>query len=191
MAVADVRGHGEPVSDISQWLYGALRDRMNDLDGNTILAELNALACARGYEAMSTAVVVTLSRLNHDLVLSYAGHPPLLIYRRTVKRWEPMILKSQRSYANLPLGAFLDVTYDQEFQTMTAGDRLFVYTDGVIDAANGEGTFFGIEGIVAALERAGSGTPQDLKKAVGDALHDHSDGSLQHDDVTFMALEIR
>ena len=127
---------------------------------------------------------------DRDLLLSYAGHPPLLIYRQTVKRWEPMILKSPRSYANLPLGAFRDVTYDQELQPIAAGDRLFVYTDGVIDAANSEGTFFGIEGIVAALERAG-GTPQDLKKAVGEALHDHSDGSLQHDDVTFMALEIR
>ena len=43
IAIADVRGHGAAVSNTSEWLYEAVRSRMNTLDGSSILAELNAL----------------------------------------------------------------------------------------------------------------------------------------------------
>src|SRR5215469_11903907 len=41
IAVADVRGHGEAVSDLSEWLYHSLEKRMNDFDSSTVLKDLN------------------------------------------------------------------------------------------------------------------------------------------------------
>ncbi len=191
VAMADVMGHGEAVSDISQWLYSALRVRINDLEGNGVLAELNTLAQERGYEAMSTAVVVTFSGADSNLYFSYAGHPPILAYRRNDKRWEAVTLESQGEQANLPLGVLADTHYDQELRPFTPGDRLFLYSDGVIEAPDREGEQFGKERLQAVLEEAADETLQELKKAVLSALCQHTGGSLTHDDVTFMVLEVR
>ncbi len=58
IAVADVVGHGSAVSEVSDWLYHTLEERMNDTAGNGILADLNRAASARGIEAMTTAAVI-------------------------------------------------------------------------------------------------------------------------------------
>lgn len=58
IAVADVRGHGERVSHLSQWLYEALEAKMNSLDGAGVLSDLNGLAHSHGFDALTTAAVV-------------------------------------------------------------------------------------------------------------------------------------
>jgi sigma-B regulation protein RsbU (phosphoserine phosphatase) len=143
IAIVDVTGHGEEVSHISQWLYQALRTKMNSLDGHDVLADLNALVSKRGYKAMSTAAVVAFYRANPTLYYSYAGHPPMLAYSRTDKRWEAVTLEKQEKPANLPLGAFPEVPYYQECREAISGDRLFLYTDGVTEAPNSKGDLFG------------------------------------------------
>lgn len=58
VAIADVVGHGEKVSQVSQWLYESLHERMNDGDGGQLLGHLNRLVIERGLEAMTTAATV-------------------------------------------------------------------------------------------------------------------------------------
>ena len=41
MLVADVRGHGERVSEISSWIYESLQDKMNSVDRAQVLSDLN------------------------------------------------------------------------------------------------------------------------------------------------------
>ena len=191
VAVADVRGHGQTVSDISCWLYRSLQARINDIEGAEMLTELNALACEQGYQAMTTAAVVSFYPDDSTLYLAYAGHPPVLIFRQEVKRWEFVTLQPQQGFANLPLGAFPDVAYHQEAKPIGPGDRLFLYTDGLIDAQDSVGRFFGHERLLTVLEKAAQGTVLDLRNAVHGALCEHTDGSLVHDDVTFITLELR
>ena len=93
--------------------------------------------------------------------------------------------------ANLPLGAFADTAYDQELTRLAPGDRLFLYTDGLIEAPDLNGEFFGQERLQAALEEASGEDLVGLKEVVGEILRQHTGGSLAHDDVTFMALEAR
>ncbi len=191
VAIADVMGHGAAVSDISEWLYEALRARMNTLDGNAILAELNALTGKRGYKAMTTGAVVAFYPTDSSLYFSYAGHPPIFAYRACLKRWEAITLGSNGRPANLPLGAFADTAYDQELTRLAPGDRLFLYTDGLIEAPDLNGEPFGQERLLAALEEASGEDLIGLKEVVGEVLRQHTGGSLAHDDVTFMALEAR
>ena len=141
IAVADVTGHGQTVSHISRWLYQALQTRMNSLEGHDLLADLNDLVGERGYQAMSTAVVATFNKADSNLYFSYAGHPPMFAYRRTGKRWEAVTLEQERKGSNLPLGAFPETIYGQEFRRMCSGDRLFLYTDGVTEATNSKVNF--------------------------------------------------
>src|SRR5579863_1889097 len=59
IAIADVQGHGEAVSTISRWLYELVRDSMDSLDATGVLTKLNALALDRGFDAASTAALLS------------------------------------------------------------------------------------------------------------------------------------
>jgi hypothetical protein len=48
MFVADVRGHGEQVTEIRSWISQALRDKMNSVDCAAVLSDLNQMVQSRG-----------------------------------------------------------------------------------------------------------------------------------------------
>ncbi len=190
IAVADVLGHGEAVSHVSRWMYDAMAARMNSLDGNGILEDLNRLANGHGLEAMTTAAIIGFYIGDSNLYFSYAGHHPFLIRRREESAWRAVPLKPGPGPANLPLGVMEGVAYDQEQLPLAAGDRLFLYTDGVIETPDGNGDCFGLHRISAVLEQAGNGNLTAVKNSVLAALRQHAGGSLTHDDVTLMLIEV-
>ena len=192
IAVADVVGHGEKVSTVSQWIYESLRKRMNGGEGCELLSELNALACERGLEALTTASVASFYKPLSKLCFAYAGHPPLLFRRRAAGHWQPLPLAKGRSGpANLPLGITPDMRYEQETVSIAAGDRLLFYTDGVLEAPGAAGGLFGKERLLQVLEEVGSRELHEVKTAVLTALRDYVGGELRHDDVTLLAIEVR
>ena len=191
IALADVRGHGGAASDISQWLYSELQARVDQLNDSRLFTDLNILARARGYEAMTSAAMVTVVQGGRSFRFSYAGHPPMYLYRHGEKRWESVNLRSPRRCANLPLGAFGNSSYDEGTELIEPGDRLFIYTDGLTEATDRQGQHFGAARLRAVLYAARDATVRGVKVAVLDALEAHAGASLAHDDVTFMVLEVR
>lgn len=191
IAVADVVGHGEPVSHVSQWLYDAMLAQMNNPNGHVVLAELNRLAAGRGYDAMTTAVVVAFYKRDSNLYFSYAGHPPVLVRRGCDRRWQILSLTMPAEQANLPLGVAAGVTYDQDMLHLDPGDRLFIYTDGLVEAPGAGKKLFGVQRLMETLEERAHSPLSEVKNSVLAALRAHTGGSLGHDDVTLMAVEVR
>ena len=77
VALADVAGHGKSVSDVSQWLFESLESRMESVEGNRILSDLNSLALERGSAAITTGAVVGFYSEDSKVYYSYAGHYPM------------------------------------------------------------------------------------------------------------------
>ena len=144
---------------------------------------------------MTTAAVVAYYRDENEAKVSYAGHPPVLFQRANDRAWSyarPPVRKGQSDGfpLNIPLAVDLDTLYSQITISMTPGDRLFAYTDGIIDAPNPEGESFGLARLKDALD-ANAGTPlSGLKSAVLNRLHEFTETGLVHDDVTVIAMEI-
>ena len=91
---------------------------------------------------------------------------------------------------NIPLAIDLDTIYGQLTIPMATGDRLFVYTDGIIDAPNSEGESFGLARLKDALD-ANTGAPlSELKSGVLKILHEFTEKEPIHDDMTMVAMEI-
>ena len=144
---------------------------------------------------MTTAAVVAYYSQESEARVSYAGHPPVLYRRANDKAWSyarPSGRKGQIDGfpINIPLAIDLDTLYGQITISMAPGDRLFVYTDGIIDTPSPEGESFGLVRLKDALD-ANTGVPlSELKSAVLKTLHQYSGKELTHDDVTLIALEI-
>ena len=190
IAIADVVGHGEAVAVTSQWMYHALAERMNLLDGNGILHHLNHLSDEYGFDAITTAAVIGYNTANSQLYFAYAGHPPLLVQHQRTGRWEPVSFANPSRTGNLPFGVDVEALYDQERMPLSGGDRLFLYTDGVIEAPDRQGRLFRLDSLLATLEESGDKGLREIKSAVLEQLMKHTGGPLSHDDVTFMVIEI-
>ena len=67
IAIADVRGHGQAVSEVSQFIFDTLKRYMNDTAEEEVLADVNRLAVSKGLEAMTTAAVISFYRKDNNL----------------------------------------------------------------------------------------------------------------------------
>jgi sigma-B regulation protein RsbU (phosphoserine phosphatase) len=190
VALADVTGHGESVSQVSQWLYDSLASRMNSRRGHKVLADLNRAADERGIEAISTATVVGFYRWTGRLYFSYAGHPPVLWYRQRERRWSPIELADSKGLANLPIGVTDQSRFDQGRMRVRRGDRLLLYTDGVLEAPDEGGKLYGAKRLQAVLDDVGEAPLSNVIDSVLASLRAHTGGPLTHDDVTLLAIEI-
>jgi len=189
IAIADVRGHGEAVSHLSDWLYKALEARMNDADGAAVLTELNRMVRSRGFEAITTAVVAKFHRDKQLLHYAYAGHPPLVL-GRAGRSWQPLEPPQTSGPTNLPLGIMAGTRFTQETVRVEPGDRLFLYTDGVAECPGPGDELYGDEKMLAALNRAAGRPLDEIRQDIHQDLVRFAGGNLNHDDCTFLLLEV-
>ena len=144
---------------------------------------------------MTTAAVVAYYRQESEARVSYAGHPPILYQRANDRVWSYARPPGRKGKSdgfplNIPLAIDLDTNYSQITISMTPGDRLFAYTDGIIDAPNPDGESFGLARLKNALDANTGTTLTELKSAVLKTLHEFTEAELNHDDITLIAMEI-
>jgi sigma-B regulation protein RsbU (phosphoserine phosphatase) len=89
------------------------------------------------------------------------------------------------------IGTFLEVPYEQETLTLTSGDTLIIYTDGVTEALNPEDAEFGEERLRgAAFESLALSAEQMVDHIIGRVLHWQLT-SPQHDDITLIVVKVK
>ena len=76
---------------------------------------------------------------------------------------------------------------EHEFQ-LSRGDSLFVYTDGVPEAGNPEGAFFGTERTLETLNEAPDTDPRDMLVTMLDRIDRFAAGTEQFDDITMLCF---
>lgn len=128
VVVGDVSGKGLKAAMIVSLVTGVLRNRGSDSPAR-VLAELNAALV--GNPGFVTCCVVRLE-CDQTLTIANAGHPAPYVGGHEVE-----------VPGGLPLGVAADVEY-AEMKVAFSGPLTLV-SDGVIEAANGEGELFGFE----------------------------------------------
>jgi phosphoserine phosphatase RsbU/P len=193
VAIADVVGHGEIVSEMSQSLYDSLGRHVDDLNGDEVLIDLNKDAITKGITAITTGIVATYYREDKTFSYVYAGHPPMLLNRNNDIEWNEMEIDIDQTsnMSNIPLAIDEDANYVQQSVTLKTGDRILLYTDGLLETTSETNEAFGMERLQACLKINRAREIDELRDDVINALRDHAEGKLEHDDVTVMLLEIR
>ena len=189
IALADVRGHGQEVSHLSEWLYQSLEARMNDSDGAGVLTDLNQVVRKQGLEAITTAVVATIDRNKRQLSYAYAGHPPMFLGGHGLD-WHLLKVAETQGPANLPLGVLPEARFTQETVSVKPGDRLFLYSDGVAECPGPDDSFYGDERMLDMLRRTGGDSVATARTRLLGDLTNYAAGPLIHDDCTFLLVEV-
>ncbi|MBF0286521.1 MAG: SpoIIE family protein phosphatase [SAR324 cluster bacterium] len=91
-----------------------------------------------------------------------------------------------------PLGAFLTKKkgYESDFVQLNPGDRILLYTDGILEARNANGKIFGKESMISFLKENHQLSLTDLLEALYSYVLSYSDTNHFKDDITLVGLDI-
>jgi sigma-B regulation protein RsbU (phosphoserine phosphatase) len=136
LLIADVSGHGVPAALIASMVkLAASSQRDVAADPSRFLSGMNAALYGNTQNQFVTAAYVHLNADSSELRYSAAGHPPMLLLRNGSV--------SEVMENGLMLAIFDSAGYTTATRQLERGDRLLLYTDGLVEATNAAGDFFG------------------------------------------------
>ena len=187
VVIADVSDKGVPAAlfMMSAKILLNYRARLGG-SPSEILSAVNTQLCQNNDSKMFVTVWLGILDLESGiLTCANAGHEyPVIRGRDGVFR----VFKDKHG---LVVGA-LDRSQYQDYEIrMEPGDAVFVYTDGVPEANNAAGEFYGMERLEAALNRTADGDPKTLLQAVQADVDAFTAEAKQFDDLTMLCLEYR
>ena len=148
--IADVIGKGIPAAIMMSMFRGTVRAYAVGENGNKTLEEivgkLNGVACRECENGEFISLFYAIIDVK-EKTITYCncGHEPTVLIR------EGRILELERG--GLVLGVEAEARYETESLELKDGDCLLFYTDGLIDAANFEGEFWGRGKMLEAARR--------------------------------------
>jgi phosphoserine phosphatase RsbU/P len=138
LIVADVSGKGVSAAVVASILQGMLYSQLaRDSSLPEMIAAVNRFLCEKvGGQKYATLVIARLLG-SGELELINCGHvPPLLVSGESITKLED---------GNLPVGLVSAAEFQATRLQLKPGDRLVLVTDGVTEAEDAEGEFFGME----------------------------------------------
>ena len=183
--IGDVSGKGVPSSLVMAVVHSLFRSvSQHESNPAHIVQSINENAC----EGNKTNMFVTLFVGVLDLPtgrLRYcnAGHDAPLIINSEVKELSVT--------ANLPVGVISGFKYTQQQEILPSGTSMFLYTDGLTEAADMTHKLFGMDRIVSTAKQClkqGQTSPEQLMSAMHAAVTGFVGKATQSDDLTMLAL---
>ena len=185
LAVFDAMGHGLGATLLASVALAAYRNARRG--GHDLIATAAAidevLAGQFGIESFVTGVLAELDLQTGTVRTLCAAHPA------------PLLVRDGRSLGELDTDPGVPLGFGNRDDTVVTaalqpGDRILMFSDGVVEARSGAGEFFGTGRLIDLLVREESlqqPPPETLRRLIV-AVLDHQQGALQ-DDATLLLLE--
>jgi serine phosphatase RsbU (regulator of sigma subunit) len=192
LILADVSGHGEAVDGVSQALRSLMRRFMNSKSQARLICDLNREFTRLSHAGrFATAIVATYLSARHQFMLCNAGHPRPLWFSQAARTWSFInseLIESGQA-TNLPLG-FDESTEYQQFELPVAeGDLIVLYTDGLTETLQDDGTMLGEAGLLAIVSAIATTDTREFGRTVIERLRDSSGNRPNEDDLTLLVLK--
>ncbi len=185
IALGDVSGKGSAAA-----LYGAIATGIlrsispQKLQPAELLFQLNKLVCDRRVDGRyMTICFATWQKNRQKLRVANAGQS------------QPLLWKDGRveliNLSGFPIGIFDDATYEEWSVKLRSGDMLLFYSDGITEAANREGKFFGtgrLRDLFAANTHMNSA---ELADKILEEVQEFTQGGAITDDRTLVVMKVR
>ena len=187
LVIADVSGKGIPAAMFMMTAKTVIKDyALTSSDTSEIFTIVNDRLCENNEAGMFATSWIGILNLK-TLVLQFtnAGHNYPII-QRCGKPCE--LLKDKHG---LFLGCMEGIQYKQSEITLSKGDRLFLYTDGVTESHSSENKLYGEERLMSVLDDISAQSGETVLSGVLKDVRRFSDGMDQFDDITMTVLTIK
>jgi len=199
MYVLDVTGHGVPASLLSVTLSRVLLPRS---DPSCLFVQSNTV---NGVSTLTSPAEVA-TRLNHMFPMSKGGHQYFTLlygilntqdgtFRYVCAGHPPPILctKDQQltvgEARSLPIGLFEDEQYEDCTIQLESGSRLYLYSDGVLEAMNVQREIFGESRLASTIQHTQHDDLQASVETIAIAASNWTQQGQVHDDLSILAVE--
>ncbi len=185
LAIADVSGKGIAASLLMSNTQAAFRALAGTgLPPAALIAQLNRVLAGNVAEGrFVTFCYIEIDPRSGAMRVTNAGHTPPAILGRdgTV---------TTLATNGMPLGLFADAEYGESEAALAPGEFLFLSTDGITEAPDAAGTFFGDTGFDRRLAAAAEGAPSadEAARRLVDAVLEFAAGD-PNDDVTLLVAK--
>lgn len=184
LCIADVAGKGLSAALLMSSLQATLKPLIAQrLAPRELCHRLNRILCDLTPEGKFISFFVgLLNSRDHRLTYCNAGHNPPLLVRADGQ-------STELDAAGAVLGQFPDWRYEQSAVQISSGDRLLVFTDGLVEACDSDEEPFGEHNMVRITQENASARATDLMGLLMHAASQHCGGSFQ-DDATLLVLRV-
>jgi sigma-B regulation protein RsbU (phosphoserine phosphatase) len=186
VVIADVSGHGPSAALVMTMVKGILHSVTKKFESpSQVLSEMNVIL----NDIAPSDMFVTMMFLFFDLknkMLRYstAGHNPLLFYDRKVGTCSLLDLRGPA------LGLTRLSVFKEKEIPLESGNLLFIYTDGVNEAANEKMEMFEYSRLIQSVEEVSSKQAKEVIEHVKGKLHEFTGKAPQSDDVAMIAVRV-
>lgn len=183
IVVADVCGKGMAASILAASVQSAFQAWAGEhFAPDRVCQRLNELVLRRtSPEKFVTFIATLYDPESGSLVYANAGHNPGIVLRAGGGH---ELLPAQGP----PLGLFSGQSYGSGALTLSSGDLLVLYTDGITEAANPEDDEFGLDRLVALVRSVSTRPLAEIEEAICAGLAAFASGVPFHDDRTVVLL---
>jgi sigma-B regulation protein RsbU (phosphoserine phosphatase) len=184
LAVADVSDKGVPAALFMMSSRTLLKGAaIGTDDPGEVLREVNELLDAENEAAMFVTVLYAVyDPETGRLTYANGGHnTPLIVHPDGSSDELPLT-------GGIALGVAPGLEYEHDSVTLAPGDTVFLYTDGVTEAMNGDGEEFGMERLRQTFATARLMSAAEANAAVFEAVGNFAGETAQSDDITCMTF---
>jgi sigma-B regulation protein RsbU (phosphoserine phosphatase) len=190
IAIGDVSGKGIGAALLMASLQASLRAQAlhPHLDLSTLIGDVNRLV----YDSSPANFFASLFYAEYEpatRVLKYvnAGHNPPIVVRPRKDSCQMFHLESEA----MPVGISADAHFATTSFQFEIGDVLVAYTDGITEADNPDGEFWGEPRLESVLRSCSDGMPEQIILRILEEVTAFGNGQPQRDDVTLMVMRVQ
>ena len=184
LVMADVSGKGVPAALLMMVARVLIKSSLqNGKSPAEALESVNNQICESNDAGFFVTIWVAVLEISTGKgVASNAGHEhPVL--RRAGGSYELVIYRH-----SMPVGTMEGIRFEQHEFHLNPGDSIFVYTDGVAEATNGDDELYGTERMLSALNSEPDAQPEQVLGNVMNDINGFVDGAEQFDDITMLCI---
>lgn len=183
--IADASGHGVGAAFIGVLIKMAFLSQDVNADSPKEALETVNRLLLRGVPSgqFATAFYCVYDVPRRELLFTRAGHPLPMLLRHDTGRVEKLDTEG------MVLGALDDAQLEQRTTAFEPGDHLFLYTDGLTEATNPAGEFYGTQRPEKLLRENGELPHTDIMELIMQDVRRFADGVPFADDLTLIIAE--
>ena len=183
LALSDISGKGLGAALLAAKLQSTVRALISvNISLSDLVSQVNSIFYRdTPSSSFASMFYLELETNNGEIHFVNAGHMPPYIFKNKE------LIKLEKG--GPALGLMKNVSYKESSITMNSGDFLFLYSDGVSEAENENGAFFGEKRLELLLNRYCDKAPKYLGNIVLNSIADFVGEAAAHDDISMLILK--
>jgi sigma-B regulation protein RsbU (phosphoserine phosphatase) len=183
ISIGDVAGKGLSAALIMAKLQSTIRALADvNLTLSDLVEKINKIFHRDSLKSIFASLLyLELEAGKNEIKFINAGHmPPILIKKDSI---EPM------DKGGAALGLMKDLKLKEEMLALESGEKFFIYSDGLTEAVDEEGAFFGDVRMMKVLNKQQQRSAEELGKYIVSTIEDFRGNAKMSDDLSIVIIE--